>query len=321
MIRAMVTSEIKPIWNSSSFLVYTGGLTVLAGAFAALEYLASQYGGAAQAGWALLVLVILYGVAHALRLRDRPIAAGIFAFASVFAWGAFIFYVFAWWGWTVNHNIHEWCWSRIVLELLVLAAAADDHRRFRFPLIRAISVVVFAYFVIDLLTPGGNFAAAIALLVGLLYLAVGNVVDKPSAFWLHLVSGALIGGAFLHWFHTSDWDFAVISIVAFVFVLVAYATKRSSWAVFGTIGFFLATIHYVFGTPAAFVQSQVCSSLPSSTPIPKGILQLACGMTTSSWSPWAPALAFGLLGFWLVGLGMLGRRRRRHAVITEPLAA
>ena len=95
----MDTHEVKPIWTSSTFLVYTGGLTVLGGGAAALAYLSGHYGKGAEVGWALLVLVILYAVAHALRLRGRPIAAGIFAFASVLAWAAFIVLLFEWWGW------------------------------------------------------------------------------------------------------------------------------------------------------------------------------------------------------------------------------
>ena len=64
----MDTHEVKPIWTSSTFLVYTGGLTVLGGGAAALAYLSSHYGKGAEVGWALLVLVILYSIAHALRL-------------------------------------------------------------------------------------------------------------------------------------------------------------------------------------------------------------------------------------------------------------
>jgi hypothetical protein len=68
---------------------------------------------------------------------------------------------------------------------------------------------------------------------------------SPSSFWLHVVGGLLIGGSILYWCHSSDLDFAVVSVFAFLFVGVAYATKRSSWAVLGTIGFFAATSHYV----------------------------------------------------------------------------
>ena len=301
--------EIKPIWTSATFLVYTGGLTVLLGGLAALGYLSAQYGPGAKAGWALLILVILYGIAHALRLRERPIAAGIFAFASVLAWGGFVILTFRWWGWNgVDGSFKHWSWSRELAWVLILAAAWDDRRRFAFPFIRLISAVVFAFFVVDTITSGGNFTAAVLLILGLVYLLAGSIRNEPSAFWLHLVGGVLIGGSILYWAHTSDGDYAVITIVAFVFVLLAYATRRSSWAVLGTIGFFIATIHYVVGSPTAIAQgffgggsSGFCSATPGSPPV--------CGSNPAAISPWSPALALGLLGFWLVMLGLLGRRR------------
>jgi hypothetical protein len=287
--------EIKPTWTSSSFLVYTGGLTVLGGGLAALGYLSGHYGSGAEAGWALLVLVVLYSIAHALHRRERTIAAGIFAFASVIAWGAFVALVFSWWGWHgISGPFAHWSWSRLALELLVLAAASDDHRRFGFPFIRLISAVVGWFFVIDLITAGGDFTAAVTLVVGLAYLLAGWVGGGPSSFWLHLVGGLLIGGAILYWWHTSDADWAGVSVVAFFFVGIASLTKRSSWAVLGAIGFFGATIHYLVGSPTSVVTGAVSGS----------------GTGISGWSP---ALAFGILGFFLVLLGVAGRRGRNTA--------
>ena len=284
--------ETKPVWTSASVLLYTGGLTVLGGGLAALGYLSSHYGSGAIAGWALLVLVVLYGIAHAFRVRDRPIAAGIFAFASVIAWGVFVAYLFRWWGWLgPNQSFRHWSWGRLALELLILAAALDDQRRFRFPFIALITAVVGWFFVIDLITPGGNLTAAVTLIVGLMYLGVGFGLGQPSSFWFHLVGGLLIGGSILYWFHTGDGEWAFVSIVAFAYVGVAYATRRSSWAVLGTLGFFLATIHYLVGSPSAVAEQA---------------FGLGSGQTRVS--DWAPALAFGLLGFWLVLLGLAGRR-------------
>jgi hypothetical protein len=37
----------KPVWTTSSFLVYAGGLTVLFAAIGALSYLSGQFGAAA----------------------------------------------------------------------------------------------------------------------------------------------------------------------------------------------------------------------------------------------------------------------------------
>jgi hypothetical protein len=314
MISRVSAREIKPIWTSATFLVYAGGLTVLGGAIAALAYLSQNYGsGFESAAWAFLILAILYAIAHGLRLRDRPIAAGIFAFVSVIAWGYFVAHVFDWWGWDGYKPVrmvplHHWSWSRLALEILVLAAAWDDRRRFRFPFIRVISAVVFWAFVVDLL-PAGNLTYIVTIVLGLLYLAIGNVTDRPSAFWLHLVGGVLIGYAILHWSHTSDADFAVVSIMAMVFVLIAYWTRRSSWAVLGTIGFFAATSHYVSGSPFGLLGgvggSSSCVSTPTGGP----------PVCTQTSGPWAPALGYGLLGLFLVVLGLLGRRRHGQAAV------
>jgi hypothetical protein len=324
-MRAMVVTETKPIWTTSSFLVYTGGLTILGGAIAGLGYLAAQSNGnGAMVAWSLLFLVILYGIALALRVADRWLAAGIFAFVSVIAWAIFLVYLFLWFGWdSVTASFGDWSFPKMLVYLLVLASASFDRMVFKFPFIRLISAVVFYLFVVDLLTSGhGNWFTWVTLFIGFLYLLAGTALGKPSAFWLHFVGGAFIGFSLLSWFHTSDFDFALILVFSLVFVLVGYATKRSSWAFYGTIGFFAATVHYVVGSPTALFQGifgigQQCISPPSS-PGP-GI----CTSLGPHISPWAPALAFGLLGFWLVALGMLGKpRRRRHhhgaVVITTP---
>jgi hypothetical protein len=310
--------EIKPIWTSASFLVYTGGLTVLLGGLTALGYLSSRYGAAAKTGWALLILLILYGIAHSLRLRERPIAAGIFAFASVIAWAALVILAFEWWGWRgVNASLSHWSWARTIAIVLILAAAWDDRRRFNFPFIQVISAVVGWTLVLSLLPAGGDWTAAWAFVVGLAYFLAGWIRRRPSAFWLHLVGGLLIGGAIIFWAHTSDGDYAVVSVVAFLYVLVAYMTKRSSWAVLGAIGFYVATIHYIVGSPTGLVEGFFGLGGGQSC------VATATGQTCTSFggspvSPWSPALAFGLLGFFLVLLGMLGRRRTPATLVPPP---
>ena len=296
--------EIKPIWTSATFLVYTGGLTVLLGGLAALGYLSNQYGKGAKTGWALLILVILYGIAHALRIRERPIAAGIFAFASVIAWGAVVILAFEWWTWNgVNAGLSHWSWARTVAILLILAAATHGRRRFDFPFIRAISAFLGWILVLSVLPAGGSWTAAWALVVGLGYLLAGTIRDEPSAFWLHLVGGALIGGSILYWAHTGDGEWAGVSVAALCFVLIAYATRRSSWGVLGTIGFFAATIHYLVGSPTGIVGAAFGGQPPPHV------------------SPWAPGLAFGLLGFFLVLLGAVGRRRTAATLAPPPRTA
>jgi hypothetical protein len=120
------------------------------------------------------------------------------------------------------------------------------------------------------------------------------------------MAGLLIGGPVLYWWHTSDAQWALVSIVAFLYVGVAYTTRRSSWAVLGTIGFFLATTHYVIGSPTAIAEGVFgAGGGGSCTATASGE---ACTSTGPSISAWSPALALGLLGFWLVLLGLAGRR-------------
>jgi len=198
--------------------------------------------------------------------------------------------------------------------ILILAAATYDRRVFKFPFIRLISAVVFWLFLVDLLTSGhGTWFAVVTLLTGIGYTLAGHFIGKPSSFWLHLVGGALIGGVILNWFHSSNGDFVFVSIVSLLYVLVAYWTKRSSWAVYGAIGFGLATDYYLglptHTGPAGLilgVTQQCTSSYPGIAP--------TCTSIGPSISPWAPALSYGLLGFWLVALGLLGERKRETTV-------
>jgi hypothetical protein len=277
----------KPVWKTSSFLVYTGGLTVLGAAVAALAYLAGHYGKGALTGWALLILVVLSGIAESLRRRERWVAAGIFAFASVVAWGVFLALAWNWFGWLKHWNsaFGGWSVAHLSLEFLILVAAVNHRRRWGFPFITLITALVGWFFVTDFVSNGGEWSYVVTLLIGLAYLVGGSISDQPSAFWTHVVGGALIGATLLHWWHSSDTDWALISAVSLVYVFIAYATKRSSWAVYATVGFTGATIHYLFG------QASVSLLSPSSI------------------AGWSPSVAFACLGFWLVLLGLLGRRR------------
>lgn len=306
--------EIKPIWTSASFLIYTGGLTVLLGGLAALAYLASRYGSGAMAGWSFLVLAVLSVIAHAFRTRERPIAAGIFAFASVIAWAVFIVFLFEWFGWHgVSGSLSHWSWSRLAFWLLVLAAAVDARRRFGFPFIRLLALVVAWLFLIDLFPSGRHWTAVITLLVGLAYLAAGAGLREPSSFWFHLMAGLLIGGVVLYWWHTSDAQWAIVSIVALFYVGLAYGSRRSSWAVLGTIGFFAATSHYVVGSPTALAEQAVGLGSGGGSSCTATATGTVCTSSGASISAWSPALGLGLLGFWLVLLGLAGRRVRTTA--------
>lgn len=279
----------KPRWTTASFLLYAGGLTVLAAGVGALAYLSTQYGRGAYAGWALLILLVLSAIAHAFRRRDRRTAAGVFAFASVVAWGFFVGALFAWFGWLSSRQpFSDFCFARLLLELLVLAAALSYLRRFRFPLIAAIVVYVTWFFVIDLVTNGGDSTAAITLVVGLVYLLAGGRSARPTAFWWNLGAGTLIGGAILYWLHSTDADWAVICVAALAYVRIAYATRRSSWAVLAAGALLAAGAHFT----AEWSHGSLTLS-------PAAV---------STFRGWVPSLVFAFVGFLLVALGLAARR-------------
>jgi hypothetical protein len=286
----------KPRWTAASFLLYTGGLTVLVTAVGALRYLGGSYSSGQLVLWALLILGVLYVIAHGYRIRRRWIAAGVFAFSSVIAWAAFVYALWAWFGWLHPSSFQQpfdgFSVARLSFVLLVLSACVDDQRRFRFPLISLITAFATWYFWTDLISGGGNWSTWVTLIIGLIYLAVAGAMDSPSSFWWHVASGLLVGGALLKWWHTSDLDWALISVAALVFISIAYGTRRSSWAVLGAVGLFLAAYHFTI---------EWSRSVDSVT-----------GLTTSR--DWVPYAVFAFVGFLLVALGL----KKRGVAAGEP---
>ncbi len=287
---------LKPRWTTASFLLYTGGLTVLGAALGALVYLGRSYSGGALVLWALLILGILYSIATGYKLRRRWIAAGVFAFSSVIAWAVFVYALWVWFGWlhrsSFAHPFEGFSVARLSFTLLILAACVDDGRRFRFPLISAITAFATWYFVTDLISGGGNWSTWVTLVIGFIYLGVAGAMDSPSSFWWHVVSGVLVGGALLKWWHHSDLDWALIAVAALAFVSMAYGTRRSSWAVLGATGLFLSAYHFAI---------EWSRSTDSVTGLRSG-------------RDWVPYAVFAFLGFLLVSLGL----KKRGAAVGEP---
>lgn len=287
--------ERKPTWTSSSFLVYVGGLVVLGSAVGALGYLAGSYGNAAFAGWSLLVLAVLYGIANAFKRRGHWLTAGIFAYSSVIAWGVFVGALWVWFGWlsatdATRLPFHGFSLARLSLELLILMSVFADLRRFAFPFIASIGVLVGWLFVTDLISGGGSWSAVVTLLVGLVYTAAGGTGDRPTAFWLHLAAGALIGGSILYWWHSGDLEWALVAVASLVYVGIAHLTGRSSWAVFATIGLLAAATHFANEWSRGHGGSFVTQFVPVDV---RG---------------WVPPLVFAFVGFLLVALGIARRR-------------
>jgi len=293
--RSGAVAVLKPVWTTSSFLIYLGGLTVLVAALVALSYLAGQYGNFAYVCWTLLVLVALKAIALAALRRGLWMTSGIFGFAAVIAFGAFVAALWKWFGWlpTLNGNspFSGFHLGLLSLMLLVFLAAVISLPIYRFPLLVLPAAVTLAFFVIDLISDGGNWSAVVAVFLGLVYLAIGAGTDtgdrRPYGFWWHFVSAILISSALLYWWHSGDTHWALVAVFGVLYIGLASATARSVWAVFGALGFIAAAEHFASGWT-------------------KGGVQL--GPTVPS-NDWVPSLVFAFVGFFFVALGLLAARR------------
>ena len=298
----------KPVWRSGTFLLYAGGLTVLFAAGWALTYLGNTYGRAAFAGWAALVFLVLALVAASFRRAGNWIAGGVFAFATLIAWAVFAGAVESWWGWLPRHLRSVFAGFHVgllLLELLILTAAVVVIALFRFPLLALVACAAAWFFVTDLVSSGGNWSAFITLFVGAGFLTGGLVLDhtrlRTYGFWLHVAGGLTGGGALLFFWHSGDARWSLLALAAVGFVALARVSGRSSWAVLGAAGLFLAATHFALEwTRVGFL-----------------FLNESSGRAR----PWVPAVVFAALGFLLVLLGLLLERRRRVPQPPPPLAA
>jgi len=294
-------SVLKPVWTTSSFIVYVGGFTVLLAAVGGLGYLSSNYGDAAFVGWALLPLAVLWVIAQAYRQQGEWLAAGLFIVADMVAWIVLLGAIEAWFGWlpdTDEGPFDGWHWGLWLLILVVIATAFVDLAQFQFPLIVIFLAALWWFLVVDVLSDNGSWAAVLTLLIGLIYLAIGSNLDggprRPYGFWLHLFAGLLVGGALLYWWHSSTLDWALVAATAIVYVGIARATRRSSWAVLGIAGFLAATSYFA-------AKWANIPTFPVLTPQELG--------EPEEVRVWVIPLVFGIVGLFLVVLGLSARDR------------
>lgn len=301
-------------WSSASFLVYLGGLTMLAALGSLLAIQADDYGSAGFAGWALLVFLAVETCALVALVYGHRVTAGLLALSAVGAWVVLLGAILDWFGWLADTDspFEGFHVSHLFLQLSLVGAAGIALLVFRFPLL----VFPFAagtwFFVTDLISGGGDWSAVVTILAGLMLLSWAVAVDRgstrPYAFWLHVVSGLTIGGGLLWLFHEGDWDWALIGVVALAYIWLGDRLLRSSWVVLGAWALLQTTAHF-----AAKWSGEALGAFFYLFPF---VLIDAFGNTSfdRDTHPWAAALSFVGLAVVFIAIGLLLARRRRDAI-------
>jgi hypothetical protein len=246
-------NAVRVPWSSASFLVYLGGITILASILSLLAVEAGDRGAFGLVFLALLVFAALAALAAAAQRSGHAATAGLFALSAVaafvFSAGAFL----DWLGWlpdihddrVFTDGFHFWL---LVLELLAIVAAAVALRLSRFPLLVFVLAASSWVFVFDLLSNGGDWAAVLTIAVGLAFLLAGIAVDggpsRPFGFWLHVAAGLAIGGGWLWFFHEGDFDWILVAVVALLYIALGQRLARSSWAVLAAWGLLQTAGHW-----------------------------------------------------------------------------
>jgi hypothetical protein len=241
-------------------------------------------------------------VAERFRRTGHPITAGLFAFAAVAAFVALIGALWTWFGWHSygSSGFGGFHLSRLLAELLWIAAIVAALVRFRFPLLVAQLTLATWLFVTDLISGGGDWSAAVTLLVGCCFLGTGLLLDlgvtRPYGFWFHVAAGLLIGGSLVYLMHGGTVEWTLIAIASVVYVGLSELFGRSSWAVLGAWGLLLAAA----GLTRDWTDIHISFLGPTGASGGRG---------------WVPPLVFGCAGVVLLVLGLIAARRREPAVV------
>jgi hypothetical protein len=304
-------SVVRAPWSSASFLLYLGGLTILFASVWLLTILSDDYSEAAFTGWSALVLAFLATGAFAFRRVGQALVAGLFAVSAVVALAVFLGALEDWFGWLPADEEGLFGGFRVgflLIPLAVAVAAGYALRIFRFPLLVLVLAVAIWFFVTDLVSGGGDWTAVVTIVVGLIFLVVALAVDagqREYGFWLHVSAGLAIGGGLLWFFHSSDLDWIFVAIAGLVYIALADRFVRSSWAVLGAWGLLQTTTHFA----AKWASTDF---FPFYYFFPFAFLTLGDGgFEEESSHLWAGPLAYGVLAFVLIAIGLFLVRRRR----------
>jgi hypothetical protein len=292
--RLLPADAVRPIWSSSSMLVYVGGLVALL-ATTALIAIAGEDGGRwAALGAAVVAAAVAFALAELLARADRAIAAGVAAtLALLFAVGA-LGVVLDLVG-AFDLTLDDWQPASLVLEAGVVGGAFLAVRRYRAPLLVLPAAVAVWVAIADLgsLVSWGDAEELLSLGVGAVLAAAGVALDRAGrpayAFWLHTVGALAVGGAVVALAGDSGWP--VVAAIALLFVAAAFALRRSSYAVLGAIGILVAATLFAVD-PIGVVA---------------GVLPFAPPSGGDSLEGWQVALSYLVAGLLLAAIGVAGR--------------
>lgn len=309
---------VRAPWSSASFLTYLGGITILAAVGSLLQAQAGDHGAAGVTGWALLVFLAVTVFALLAHARGHRVTGGLLALSSVAASVVFLGALLAWFGWlapVTDSPFRGFRVSLLFLELALVVAAALALALFRFPLLVLVLAAGSWFFVTDLLSGGGDWSAAVAILIGLTFLGIAvwldTIGERTYAFWVHVAAGLALGGGFLWFFHHGDWDWILVGIAGLLYVALGERLRRSSWVVLGAWGVLQTAAHFAVKWSEAGVYVLSAFYL-----FPFVFADVFDESGQRSGHAWAGPLVFAATGALFVGLGLLIARRRRAA---EPL--
>ena len=295
-------NAVRAPWSNASFLAYLGGLTILVSVLALLSIEAADHGAGGLVGWSALVLAILAGLAFLSRRNGRSVTAGLFALSAVAAFVVFFGALLQWFGWLPHTNggvFRGFRFWLLVLELAAVVAATVALRIFRFPLLVLVVAVASWFFVTDLISDGGDWSAIVTIAYGLALLAIATASDSGGSrvygFWLHVVAGLTIGGGLLWFFHGGDFDWAVIGVVAVLYIALGDRLLRSSWVVLAAWGLLQVTTHFA----ERFANVRFFAFF---------------GNEQSRQHTWAAPLSYAALGLVFIVIAQLLARRRRDTI-------
>jgi hypothetical protein len=292
---------IQPRWATWTFLLYAGGFTILGAALGWLSYFSSKTGNGGYVLMALLVFALLASVGERFKRTGHPITAGIFAFTALVAFVALVGGAWTWFGWLSygsSSSFSGFHLSRLLAELLWVAAVAVALLRYRFPLLVLQLTLSIWLIVTDFISGGGDWSAVVTLLVGFCFLGTALLLDlgatRPYGFWFHVAAGVLIGGSLVYLMHGGTIEWLLIAIAAVAYIGLAQLFGRSSWAVLGVWGLLLAAA---------------------------GLTRDWTGIEISLFGPsgggrgWLPPLVFACAGVLMVLLGLVAARKRPPAPV------